>query len=385
MKTARPSNLNEFRVRVIIICYTLTALTSGAFGYLTGRIFPPWFLTTWAAMLSIALLLEYGRRFLTSDRGVVFFRWLVGAPLLLQLGIDVADWYQQSHFMERRVVELLIFILRFISISLLMLGVRLVAYEWARKVRDTTFTEETKPDTADGARVGGHDVVESNIREESSLPLLGQGNTYLDRVIRSVIGRSAKSESAAGFSLGIMLFLVMIGGGASVGLWAFAHAERIKSLEYERSKLLNLQSHVMAVQDKLTAGSEDAKAQLNRLVTFIDDNYKEDEKYKTTLYNLTVQSQTNAADIAIRVTIAVLTIFLVQVFFAVYKYNHYLADMLAAKAEALELAGNDTDARKKLSREAASIVREGVPGFGAAPRTPIEEATRLAEKFAKRG
>lgn len=107
-------------------------------------------------------------------------------------------------------------------------------------------------------------------------------------------------------------------------------------------------------------------------------------KYEATLERLKEESKSNYADIAIRVTIAVLTIFLVQVFFSVYKYNRHLAIMLSAKAEALELVSNDDDARKELSREAVSIVKESIPGFGPNPRTPMEEAGRITERVWRR-
>jgi hypothetical protein len=225
---------------------------------------------------------------------------------------------------------------------------------------------------------------EPESRDALRTNLLGRGDGYIDRVIHSVINRSLKSERIATFSLIVMLVLVLIGGMASFGLWAFTHADRISSIESERNKLTLLQAEMQELKQELTSSDQAAAAKLDRLLKFVDQNYKTSPSYEATLNRLSQQSQSNYADIAIRVTIAVLTIFLVQVFFAVYKYNRHLAIMLSAKAEALELAGSDDDARKELSHEAVSIVKEAVPAFGAQPRTPIEEAARLAAKIGKR-
>jgi hypothetical protein len=219
----------------------------------------------------------------------------------------------------------------------------------------------------------------------SRLSLLGKGEGYIDRVINSVIDRSIRSERQANFSLVIMLMLVMVGGMASFGLWALTHADRISTLESETNNLRRLSESFQDVRDKLDSNNEAAaKDSLARLDQFVKDNKLDYQSYKDTLGRLSQQSQLNYGDIAIRVTIAVLTIFLVQVFFAVYRYNRHLAIMLAAKAEALELAGNDDDSRKDLSREAVSIIKESIPGFGAHPKTPIEEIVRAVDRLRKR-
>ncbi|HXI25594.1 MAG TPA: hypothetical protein VNG71_17135 [Pyrinomonadaceae bacterium] len=224
-------------------------------------------------------------------------------------------------------------------------------------------------------------VAKKTLEPDFPLGLLGRGQSQLDAVIRSVVERSTKSDRHANFSLAVMLVLVMIGGMASFGLWAFTHADRISTLEAEKNKLTGLQEGFRGAASKLVSNDPTAKDSVDRISKFIQDNYPNSETYRDTLNRLSQQSQTNYADIAIRVTIAVLTIFLVQVFFAVYKYNRHLAIILAAKAEALELAGSDEDSRKELSREAVSIVKEGVPGFSAHPRTPIEEIIQAAERL----
>ncbi|HEX8499570.1 MAG TPA: hypothetical protein VF659_03180 [Pyrinomonadaceae bacterium] len=171
---------------------------------------------------------------------------------------------------------------------------------------------------------------------------------------------------------------------ASFGLWAFTHADRINTLESERNKILAMERGLELLQARAAnADDKELKTSVDSLLKTVKDTYSTSPNYEATLNRLSQQSQTNLPDIAVRVTIAVLTIFLVQVFFSVYKYNRHLSMMLAAKAEALELAGSDEAAKKKLSLEAVDIVKEGLPGFGPSPRTPMEEVIRAAERLGK--
>jgi hypothetical protein len=325
---------------------------------------------------SVALVLDYGRRLCVPPKGSRAYRSLFLAPALVQLGQDFSRSLFFRELDNSDLGQNLSLLMGVLEITLAFIGVRLL---WSAYIAHTTRFDV--PSMESKAPISPKDDAPS----VANIPylLLGRGDGYIDRVINSVMGRSMKSEHVASFSLIIMIVLVLVGGMASFGLWAFTHADRISSLEAERNKLISLQADIKEVRDKFSTSSEDAKARLDRLIKFIDQNYSTSESYKEALNRLSIQSQTNYADIAIRVTIAVLTIFLVQVFFSVYKYNRHLAIMLAAKAEALELAGNDVDARKDLSREAVNIVKESVPGFGPHPRTPINEATRMIDGFGK--
>jgi hypothetical protein len=366
-------------IRRILLLYCGLAILSYTLRYLSGEFSDstPWTFIAWTYAAIYAIVFEYSRRLCVPPRGNRLYSALFLAPALIQMGRDITlsianrrGTVGESH------IIIILFLLSGLYISFAILNALLLRSAYLARVSRPNIPAlelEVFPPSTNG---------DSPITD-IHLSLLGRGNSYVDRVIHSVLDRSAKSERTAGFSLMIMIALVMVGGMTSFGLWFLTHADRINTLEAERNKLILLQTETKDVLDKLGPGYEDAKAQLDRLIKFIDKNYSTSTSYEATLNKLSLQSQSNYADIAIRVTIAVLTIFLVQVFFAVYKYNRHLAIMLAAKAEALELVGSDDDARKELCREAVSIVKESVPGFGQSPRTPIEEAVRTAERIRK--
>lgn len=365
-------------LRRIIINYVGFTLVSFTFSYLYGELRyssmgVQWHFLNWGAALLTALILDYARRLAIPRRRGWIYKALYLAPGINQISRDAVRWIGVD---PRLTFEGIWIILYFLDAALLILGVRLLQSAYTAHVTRSNLSAVE----SDAHGTSAHDTSHADASSYS----LGQGNDYIDRVIHSVLRRSMKSERAASFSLTIMLTLVMIGGMASFGLWVFTHADRVSTLEAERNKLISLQAEMREIRDKLGTGSEELKAQFDRLFKYIEQNYSTSASYEATLNKLSLQSQTNLADIAIRVTIAVLTIFLVQVFFSVYKCNRHLAIMLAAKAEALELAGNNDDARKELSLEAVNIVKESVPGFGSRPRTPIEEAVRAAEKLSKR-
>lgn len=328
----------------------------------------PLTLLAWTFSATAAFVLEYSRSLCIPQRNSIVFRSLFVAPALIQISQNIINLTYPVWAYR----ELLSFMLWFFDAALAIIGVLLLhsAYKSRAALLNSGDPNAASLSVATN-EVEQHEAVLAN--------LLGRGNGYIDRVILSVIDRSFKSERMATFSLIIMLILVLIGGMASFGLWAFTHADRISSIEAERNKLTVLQAEMQEIKERLGSSNE-ATAKLDQLLRFVDQNYKTSPSYEATLNRLSQQSQSNYADIAIRVTIAVLTIFLVQVFFAVYKYNRHLAILLSAKAEALELVGNDDDARKELSREAVSIIKETVPGFASHPRTPIEEISRLADK-----
>lgn len=319
----------------------------------------------WAYVAAIALILDLGirQRLSAQENRAYYLLWL--APALIRIGQDFI-------LVKQLPLALLYPLLSLFQVALLLFGVGLL---WRAYRSQATGATGAVTKTA-GAEQSKH--LESTA---DPLFMLGRGNGYVDRVIRSVLGRSAKAERAASFSLGVMLILVLVGGMASFGLWVFTHADQISTIEAERKKLLDLASEMEGLRN---SSDQEVKNRADRLLDFVKQNYSNSTTLEGTLSRLTTQSQTNVADIAIRVTIAVLTIFLVQVFFSVYKYNRHLGSLLAAKAEALELAANDEDARRELSHEAIAVVKESVPGFGPQPRTVYEQAIGVAEKFAKR-
>lgn len=372
------SVLNTHVLRRVFLLYSGLAIVSVTFSYLGGgyRYSSLYTLLGWIQAAALAAILDYSRWLYLPPRRGLYYNSLFLAPALVQIGQDIANVLSYRAFDRIAFLELIFLLLFALSTGLAVLAVGLLRSTYIGQV-----THLTTAATALEVNVPPANDVPSI--PTVSLGLLGRSGGYIDRVINSVIERSMKSERQANFSLTIMLILVMIGGMASFGLWAFTHADRISTLEAERNKLIALQEGFKDARDKLDPNNVELKERLDRLIKFIEQNYSNSESYKDSLSRLSQQSQTNYADIAIRVTIAVLTIFLVQVFFAVYKYNRHLANMLAAKAEALELAGNDEDSRKELSREAVSIVKESVPGFGASPRTPLEEIVQAADKLRK--
>jgi len=366
---------SSFSLHILVLYSSLAVITATSYylGGIGGGISSSvWPIVSWAYAAAFAFVLEFGRLLCLPPRIGAGYRLLYLGPAVVQTGQSTLTFISYTRVTAS--YEIVYLILAVFDCGLAVIGIRLLISAY----RSRAFQSPSD--------VVNRESAPTNYKEtnEVIVKLLGQGSSYIDRVINSIIGRSLKSERIATFSLIIMLFLVSIGGMASFGLWAFTHADRISSIENERNKLVTLQAELQGIKESIGTNNQEITYRLDRLLKFIDQNYKTSPSYESTLNRLSQQSQSNYADIAIRVTIAVLTIFLVQVFFAVYKYNRHLAIMLAAKAEALELVGSDDDARKNLSREAVSIVKETVPGFGSQPRTPLEEITRFAEKVGKR-
>lgn len=365
----------------ILLSYGVLLLLSLIYRYLRGEfqdlngfremsIVLSWTTFGWARAAAEAWLVDFGVTMSRPGRSRSILRCLYVAPALFQVGKDMAEL-----LIFRSYVGLIAATCWYLfDAALLWIGITIVWTTFSRFVRSAHLAGGDEPRTMKPTYADGR------FTEDTPVPL-GQGNSYLDRVIRSVFLRSSKAERAASFSLTVMLILVLVGGMASFGLWVFTHADRIATIESERNKLISLQTEMQGLRNK---SDQELKDRIDRLLKSVEQYYSTSSSYEGTLNRLSTQSQTNLADIAVRVTIAVLTIFLVQVFFSVYKYNHHLASVLAAKAEALELVSNDDEARGELSHEAIAIVKESVPGFGAQPRTPYEQAAALAEKFSKR-
>jgi hypothetical protein len=366
----------------VIMMYTGLAILSITFSFLSGvfrvsSLQPPVFIVGWLEATVMAILIDYSRRLGETSTNRLTHRIWILVPAVIRVSQDLLqliNYRYEFTYVSVRETYLLLAESRLLIIFCVAFW---LTSAYRRKVhnKQTNSTPTTDLGTLDT-------TIPSQVKK--GIVPLGVGEETIGRVIISVVRRSLRSEQIATFSLRVMIVLVIVGGMASFGLWMFTHADRISSLESERIKLLALQSEIKDTRDKLgAAATDDIKAQLDRVNKFIDQNYSGSESFKDTLNRLSLQSQTNYADIAIRVTIAVLTIFLVQVFFSVYKYNRHLAIILAAKAEALELVGSDDGARKELSKEAIGIVKESIPGFGAQPKTPLEQLVSAFEKVRK--
>jgi hypothetical protein len=198
------------------------------------------------------------------------------------------------------------------------------------------------------------------------------------RVTEIIRARSERTSDNARLSMIIMIVLVLVGGGASVGLWFFGQLDRVRSIEVERNKLVALSSGLETLPH--IAGPDQPKA-IAELQNQIQFQFGQNNTYQQFLRDIAERTQTSWPDIAIRVTLAVLTLFLVQIFFAVYKYSQHLSNVLAAKAEALELLSVTPEDRQHVRNEMIALVREGVPGFGSGPNTPLQEILELLGKL----
>ncbi|HEX4954889.1 MAG TPA: hypothetical protein VF017_15975 [Thermoanaerobaculia bacterium] len=209
----------------------------------------------------------------------------------------------------------------------------------------------------------------------------------LGLVTRRLYARSLAAERTSRISMAAMFVLVFIGGGASVGLWMSSHVERLRDVEAERYKVLRLAT-VMERLEKEAVSSEAREFFQKRapeLLSEIRQNYSHSQSYEQLLKTIQTQSQTSWPDIAIRATIAVLTLLLVQIFFSVYKYHSHQAAVLAQKAESLQLIASDQEASALLRREVVKTVSVSPQPFGEAPKTAVQEVLDMASKLKEIG
>jgi len=202
-------------------------------------------------------------------------------------------------------------------------------------------------------------------------------HSYVTAAIRT---RSRETADSARLSMLIMILLVLVGGGASVGLWFVSQLDRIRSLELERNKLVHLTSSLEQLSRQNTPQQA---AALKQVQAFIQDNYNAAHSYEVLLRDIADKTQTSWPDIAIRATVAILTLFLVQIFFSVYKYSQHLSNLLARKAEALELLGVFAEDRQGVRKEMIAVAKEGFPGFSAGPNTPLQDVIDILDKLRK--
>ena len=198
------------------------------------------------------------------------------------------------------------------------------------------------------------------------------------KVTAAVRDRSRVTAETARFSMIVMIVLVLLGGGASVGLWFAGQLDRIRSIEVERRRLIDLSS---ALQQLPQAKSTEQPKILTQLATTLKIRYGEPGSYQELLRELLETAQTSWPDIAIRATVAILTLFLVQIFFSVYKYSEHLSNLLAARAEALELLSVTSHDRQALRKELLAVAREGTPSFAPGPSTPVHDVLELVDRI----
>jgi hypothetical protein len=212
-----------------------------------------------------------------------------------------------------------------------------------------------------------------NIQQEASQSheILGKGNTTIDRVIGSTVSRASSASKMIIVSLAMMVILVLIGGSASIGTLALNEIEKVRELEKEKQKMVSITMSMLNLRDSVSintiAKERGAWLRISNKLKEINAN-----SYDDLIKNSLREKNISWEDIAMRVTIAALTLFLVQIFFHIYKYSQQQESNLFAKAEILELY-KDEDADKKDLRKGMLDKLEASVSFGKTPRTPTEQ------------
>lgn len=190
--------------------------------------------------------------------------------------------------------------------------------------------------------------------------------TILDKVILSTIQRANASNKAIFVNLLIMVIIVIIGGSASFGTVALNEASKIRELETERLKMIEIVNKIQAY-DSTT---------VKEIKEIISSKYGVETSYKSIMENVEKQSYVSWPDIAMRATIAALTLFLVQIFFHIYKYNQQQAALLFSKAEILQLY-NEPDANQNELRSGLLSKIDSNPSFDKTPSTPTDQIVNI--------
>lgn len=197
--------------------------------------------------------------------------------------------------------------------------------------------------------------------------------TILEKVIQSILMRVSSSNRAVTFSLIIMVLMVIIGGGASFGTVALNEANKIRELEVERGNLLRL-TYLLNHPDSIKDNNH-----YKEIKERISLKYGNQNSYKNLLENIEKQSYISWPDIAMRITIAALTLFLVQIFFHIYKYNQQQSSQLMNKAETLELF-READANQAELRTFLLSKSDFSTKFDKSPVSPTEQIINIIGK-----
>ncbi len=218
------------------------------------------------------------------------------------------------------------------------------------------------------------------VEEQLGPSLLGQGTSHVDTVIKSINYRANASQKAAFLSLIIIVIIVTVGGGASIGTAALDELKRVRQIEIERGKLLSLNEKLEKLTENNTTPSLDTA---QAIVQFIKENYGNESKYEVVLQKIEKRSQnaiTGWQDIVMRISIAVLSLFLVQVFFHIYRFNQQQSSHLWTKSEILELFKDSSEENLQEMRNTILSRMDSSPKFGKSPQSPIDLALELLNK-----
>lgn len=359
--------------RALVIITVVGILISVGIIYISGEnLWSIYFMTLyWIYSLAMALLTAKLCSIImiySKKRILVYLPYLIMITPLLNT-FDLFVRYSSdsmSYFEFRQIFGLFI---SFIHCFILVLIASIIIKELTDKRLYSAIYSYSKevieqPDTREA---------DSNKLKEHSEELLGKGNTILDRVIASILSRANLSNRIINFSLIIMIVIVAIGGGASFGTVALNEAKKIRDLESERLKLVSIINNIRE--------SDTLKFPISyeKTIKAVDARLGDENTYKTTIEKIEKQSNISWTDIAMRITIAALTLFLVQIFFHIYKFNQQQASQLFTKAEIMELY-KESGADQNALRSGLLSKIDSTPNFEKTPPTPTEQFINIIGK-----
>lgn len=211
----------------------------------------------------------------------------------------------------------------------------------------------------------GHEELNAMTLTENVEP----SRVALAKVIKSIRGRANQFNKRMYLNLFYILLIVIIGGGASFGLAALKEASVFRDLESQRIQLIKVLNELEVFDDN------DIRSK-NGIKRIINETYPTSVKYETLIEKLEKNSEISWRDIAMRVTIAALTLFLVRIVFQMYKYNQQQSSNLLARAEILELYLDDKSDLDSL-REGLLTKLEANPSFNKTDSNSAEQLLKL--------
>lgn len=212
-------------------------------------------------------------------------------------------------------------------------------------------------------------VIKSIIAPKSSEPSIEYtaNSEVLSEIIENTQLRVKHFERGMRRSLIAMILLVVIGGVISFGALLYNEASTIRKLETERITLLKI-SDSLKVVDANQEALNNTKEEIRQL---LNDAYGEKDSYVNLLEELNENSVENWRNVAMRITLAALTLILVQVLFHIYKYNQRQVTILTAHSELLKLY-NETGADIGELRHGLLIKSDSSTRFGSASQNQTD-------------
>ena len=195
----------------------------------------------------------------------------------------------------------------------------------------------------------------------------GLKSNDIDEPIELIKKRSLSAASMMKASLFVILTIVLLGGGASIGTEALSEFSSTRQLQIQRNTMIELANKIKSDNKQ-------------KITDFIQKHYS--DTYEKTLNELKEESALSWERIAMKATIAILTLFLVQVFFNIYKYNQQQFSYLSSKIETIELF-RETTTEKESLRQGMLDKMESPPTFDKDPTAPTEKIINILENVKK--